>query len=214
MAYTLLGYNVNVSRISVKYRVFPSKPQERVLNETLAVCRQVYNSMVHERTVCYETQGQSPSMREQQKEMTQWKKGHAELASVHSQVLQNVAIRVELAFQAFFRRVKLRQAGAPGGNKAGEEPGYPRLKGNGQYDSFTYPQEGYKVGQSSVTLSKIGQVKAKVHRPCPGTIKTCTVRKDGEKWYVCFSCEYEAVPLPACHASVGIDAGLKSFAAL
>jgi len=192
-----------VSRVSVKYRLFPSKAQQRALDRTLAVCRLVYNSMVHERTVCYETQGKSPSMRDQQKAMTQWKKSHKELTTVHSQVLQNVAVRVELAFQAFFRRVR-----------AGEEPGYPRLKGEGQYDSITYPQEGYKVGQSTVTLSKIGQVKAKIHRAHPGTIKTCTVRKDGDKWYACLSCEYEPVPLPPSDETVGIDVGLKSFAAL
>ena len=57
-------------------------------------------------------------------------------------------------------------------------------------------------------------MKAKIHRICPGTIKTCTVRKDGEKWYVCLSCEYEAERLPENAESVGIDVGLKSFAAL
>lgn len=63
----------------------------------------------------------------------------------HSRVLQNVAVRIELAFQAFFRRFK-----------AGEAPGYPRLKGKGQYDSTTYPQAGYAPGESTVMLSKIG----------------------------------------------------------
>lgn len=199
----MLGYNVNVNKISVKYRIYPNHAQQRTLNEALAVCRDVYNSLVHERTVCYETQGKSPTLYQQQKEMTAWKSDNAELKTVHSQVLQNVAVRVELAFQAFFRRVK-----------AAETPGYPRLKGKEQYDSITYPQGGYSIGQSTVTLSKIGQVKAKIHRACPGTIKTCTVRKDGKKWYVCFSCEYEAVPLPACDKAVGIDVGLKTFAAL
>jgi len=203
LLYIILGYNVCVDKISVKYRLYPNHAQQRTLNETLAVCRDVYNSLVHERTVCYETQGKSPTVYQQQKAITTWKPSHSELATVHSQVLQNVAVRVELAFQSFFRRVK-----------AGAEPGYPRLKGYGQYDSITYPQGGYSVGQSAITLSKIGQVKAKMHRPCPGTIKTCTVRKDGEKWYVCFSCEYEAERLHENTASVGIDVGLKSFAAL
>ena len=147
-------------------------------------------------------------MYQQQKAMTTWKPNNAELTTVHSQVLQNVAVRVELAFQAFFRRVKKNDG------KAGEEPGYPRLKGKGQYDSLTYPQDGYSVGQSTVTLSKIGQVKAKIHRLCPGIIKTCTVSREGEKWYVCLSCEYEAERLPENTESVGIDVGLKSFAAL
>ena len=192
-----------MDKISVKYRLFPNHAQRRTLKETLAVCRDVYNSLVHERTVTYETQGKSPTLYQQQKSITAWKPSHSELATVHSQVLQNVAVRVELAFQSFFRRVK-----------AGEEPGYPRLKGKGQYDSITYPQGGYSVGQSTVTLSKIGQVQAKIHRACPGTIKTCTVSREGEKWYVCLSCEYEAERLPESTESVGIDVGLKSFAAL
>ncbi len=192
-----------MNKVGIKYRIYPNHAQQRTLNETFAVCRDVYNSLVHERTVCYETKGKSPTVYQQQKAITTWKPSHSELATVHSQVLQNIAVRVELAFQAFFRRVK-----------AGEEPGYPRLKGKGQYDSITYPQGGYSVGESTVTLSKIGQVKAKVHRLCPGTIKTCTVRKDGEKWYVCFSCEYEAERLPKNIGSVGIDVGLKTFATL
>jgi len=49
------------------------------------------------------------------------------LTTVHSQVLQNVAVRIDLAMQAFFRRVK-----------AGENPGYPRFRGRDRYDSFTF----------------------------------------------------------------------------
>ena len=138
-----------MNKINVKFRLFPNHTQQRTLTETLAVCRAVYNSLVHQRTVCYETQGKSPTVYQQQKAITTWKPSHPELTTVHSQVLQNIAVRVELAFQAFFRRVK-----------AGEEPGYPRLKGKGQYDSITYPQGGYSLGESTVTLSKIGQVKA------------------------------------------------------
>ena len=192
-----------MNKISVKYRVYPNHTQQRTLNETLAVCRDVYNSLVHERTVTYTVLGQSPTLYQQQKAMTAWKPSHPELGTVHSQVLQNVVVRVELAFQAFFRRVK-----------SGETPGYPRLKGKGQYDSITYPQGGYSIGDSTVTLSKIGKVKAKIHRVCPGTIKTCTVSREGNKWYVCFSCDYQAERLPASTESVGIDVGLKTFAAL
>ena len=199
----MLRYNVNVNKVSVKYRVYPNHTQQRTLNETLAVCRDVYNSLVHERTVCYETQGKSPTLYQQQKDMTAWKPSHPELATVHSQVLQNIAVRVELAFQAFFRRVK-----------SGETPGYPRLKGKGQSDSITYPQGGYSVGESTVTLSKIGQIKAKIHRVCPGVIKTCTVSREGNKWYVCLCCDYQAERLPENTESIGIDVGLKTFAAL
>jgi len=195
-----------VERIALKYRLFPTKAQEAALNETLAVCRLVYNSMVHERTVLHERGEKAPTFYTQVPALARWKKDHAELKAVHSQVLQNVGRRVELAFQAFFRRVK-----------AGETPGYPRLKGRGQYDSFTYAQSGFKVGDSSVWLSLRGkrtQIKAKMHRAIVGTVKTCTVRRYGAKWFVCFSVEQEDSPLPPCADAVGLDAGLNSFMAL
>jgi putative transposase len=195
-----------VNVLCYKFRVFPNKAQESALNETLAVCRLVYNSMVHERTVLHERGEKAPTFYTQVPALARWKKDHAELKTVHSQVLQNVGRRVELAFQSFFRRVK-----------TGETPGYPRLKGKGQYNSITYAQSGFKVGESSVWLSLQGkqtQVKAKLHRAIVGTVKTCTVRRYGSKWFVCFSVEQEDSPLPPCSDAIGLDAGLNSFMAL
>jgi len=205
-----------VSVVCDKFRLYPSQAQESALNETLAVCRLVYNSLVHERTTLHEQGLKSPTYYTQAPAITRWKKDHAELKTVHSQVLQNVAVRVELAFQAFFRRVK-----------QGETPGYPRLKGKGQYDSITYPQSGFKIGDSTISLSMFGkqvQVKAKLHRPILGTVKTCTVRRYGSnpkscKWFVCFSViksqvEQEDASLPKSTEAIGLDAGLNSFLAL
>jgi putative transposase len=127
------------------------------------------------------------------------------LKQVHSQILQNVTERVDLAFKAFFRRVK-----------AGEEPGYPGFKGCGRYDSFTYPQAGsaFKLlSESRLQLSKIGAVKIKLHRPIEGAPKTLTIRRDRVgNWYACFLCEVEPKPLPPIDTVVGIDVGLASFA--
>jgi putative transposase len=204
--YWKTGYNNYVSIICNKFRLYPSKAQETALNETLAVCRLVYNSLVHERTALHEQGLKSPTYYTQAPAITRWKKVHPELKTVHSQVLQNVAIRVELAFQAFFRHVK-----------AGETPGYPRLKGEGQYDSITYPGSGFKIGEASVWLSLFGkpvQVKAKIHRPVIGKVKTCTVRRYGSKWFVCFSVEQPDDFMPPCSQTIGLDAGLNSFMAL
>ena len=110
--------------------MLPTKAQETALQATLALCRDVYNSLVIERAAVYETTGKYLTYREQQNiSLKNWKAAHPELSSLHSQVLQNIAVRVDLAFKAFFRRVK-----------SGETPGYPRLKGRGVYDSITFPQ--------------------------------------------------------------------------
>ncbi len=108
------------------------------------------------------------------------------LSKVYSQVLQNVTERVDLAFKAFFRRLK-----------SGEEPGYPRFKGYGRYDSMTYAQTGFKVDGEWLDLSKVGRIWMVLHRPIEGKIKTLTIRQSSiGKWYVCFSCEVETEALP------------------
>ena len=190
-------------RKTFKFRLYPTPVQERVLCETLETCRGLYNSLLNERKHDYEVYGKSPSKYDQQKHLPLWKESHPQLTSVISQVLQNVAHRVDLAFTAFFRRVH-----------AGEKAGSPRFKGHGQYDSITYPQDGFKIHEQAVYLSKIGTVKAVLHRQVEGKIKTCTLRRQGDKWFVCFSCEVEAQPLPPSEEQVGIDVGLEKFAAL
>ncbi|MGH3086011.1 MAG: RNA-guided endonuclease InsQ/TnpB family protein, partial [Rubrobacteraceae bacterium] len=70
------------------------------------------------------------------------------------------------------------------------------------------------VDDKRVFLSKIGHVKAAVHRPLEGVVKTATVRKTATgKWYVCFSCEVEPEPLPYSTEAVGVDVGLKDIIA-
>jgi putative transposase len=107
--------------------------------------------------------------------------------------------------KAFFRRVK-----------AGEKPGYPRFKGYGRYDSFTFPQSGFSITHDNrVSLSKIGAVKMVYHRPVRGSIKTATIHRSSTgKWYITFSCETEPERLPQRTEQVGIDVGLKTFATL
>ena len=126
---------------------------------------------------------------------------------VHSQVLQNIGIRVDLAFQSFFRRVK----------EGAAEVGFPRFKGFGRYDSITYPQygNGVRLEGERLILSKVGAVHVVLHRPVEGTPKTVTLtRSCTGKWFACFSCETEADPLPPTGNVVGVDVGLSSFATL
>ena len=199
-----------MSVLCLKYRVFPSKEQERKLADTLETCRLVYNSLLNWRRHDYEVLGEAPGRYDQQKAFPQWSKQFPDVGSVHSQVLQNVAVRVDLAYRAFFRRVERNDG------KAGEKPGFPRMKGDG-YDSFCYPQSGFKVGESTVSLSLFGKqekVKAKLHRPVVGKVKTCCVHRVRDKWFVCLSVEQEDTPLPSSEEAVGLDAGLNSFLAM
>ena len=189
-----------------QYRLYPTRKQLHKLNETLETCRWLYNHLLATRKETYEQTGKGLSLYGQQSTFPALKQEHPLLESVHSQVLQNVAVRVDLAFKAFFRRVR----------EHAEEPGFPRFKGYGRYDSFTFPQSGFSLTHDEhVCLSKIGSVKLVYHRPIKGKIKTCTVHRSSTgKWYVSFSVECEPERLPESPEQVGIDVGLKTFATL
>jgi putative transposase len=188
-----------------QYRIFPTKKQIKALKATLEECRWLYNQLLEKRRDVWEQEGKSLSLYQQQETFSMLKQERPSLKNVHSQVLQNVAVRIDLAFKAFFRRCQ-----------AGEKPGYPRFRGKGRYESFTFPQSGFSITHDNqVCLSKVGTLKMVYHRPVHGKLKTLTIHKSSTgKWYASFSCEAEPEHLPENTDAVGIDVGLKSFATL
>src|SRR5438874_4364189 len=139
-----------------QYRLYPSKKEEQKLNAILEECRWLYNHLLEKRRDAYEQQGKRLTLYQQQATYPILKIERPSLNKVHSQVLQHVAVRLDLAFQAFFRRCR----------EGAEAPGYPRFKGKDRYDSFTFPQSGFSITHDSrVCLSKVGSIKMVCHRP-------------------------------------------------
>ncbi len=199
----MVGVSETTCRKTYRYKLCPTPEQEQVLETVLWHCRRLYNVALEERKTAYDRRGVTISYYQQKAELPDLKAAFPELASVHSQVLQDVLLRLDKAFQAFFRRVQ-----------AGEKPGYPRFQGRNRYHSFTYPQygNGAVVDGRLLSLSKIGRVKIRVHRPLEGTPKTVTISKEADGWYACISCENVPThPLPKTGNVTGIDVGLKVF---
>jgi putative transposase len=211
-----------MSKQTYKFRLYPTRKQRERLQQTLDACRTLYNAALTERRDAYNFHvRQHPSYydestrRERSREiginyysqanqLPEIKAISEEYNDIYSQVLQDVLRRVKMAFDAFFRRVR-----------NGEEPGYPRFQGKGRYDSFTYPQAGFSLTHDNrVSLSKIGSIKVKIHREIKGTIKTCTIKGEGNAWYVVLACEVEQEPMEENTEAVGIDLGLLHFATL
>ena len=187
-------------KTAYKFRMYPNRQQEAQLEQTRDTCRRLYNLALADRKAAYETDGVSRSY-EDQAAMLVAEKREGNFKGVFSQVLQDVLRRLDKAFKAFFRRVKV-----------GEKPGYPRFKGAGWYKSFTYPQVGFKLEGSKITLSKIGTIRIFKHREVEGKIKTCTIKKDllGH-WYAVLVTEIEDVPATEPKTAIGVDVGLKSL---
>lgn len=190
-------------KTAYKFRMYPNGQQEVQLELTLDTCRHLYNTALADRKNAYESEGISRTY-EDQAAMLVAEKRDGNFKGVFSQVLQDVLRRLDKSFKSFFRRVK-----------NGETPGYPRFKGKGWYKSFTYPQVGFKLDGSKLTLSKIGSIRIFKHREVEGKIKTCTIKKDTlGHWYAILVSEVEDVSPIELKTAIGVDVGLKSLVAL
>jgi putative transposase len=192
-------------KTAYKFRMYPNRQQVAQLELTLDTCRYLYNLALADRKNVYETEGIGQSYEDQAAKLTVERK-NGNFNSIYAHCLQDVLRRLDKSFKAFFRRVK-----------AGEEPGYPRFKGEGWYKSFTYPdsETGYKLDGSKLTLSKIGSIRIFKHREVEGKIKTCTIKKDNlGHWYAILISEVEDVSPIEPKTAIGVDVGLKSLVAL
>ena len=181
-----------------KFRLSPKNGTLTRLEQTRETCRYVYNQILekrndyykkHKKTLsCFACNGLIKDM---------------ELKTpVHSQVLQNVSARVDLAYLGFFRRLK------SGTSKCG----FPRFRGFDRYDSFTFPQTGFRIGKKKLWLSKIGDIRINFHRKIEGQIKTLTIKREGNDWYAIFSCVVEVkVKKKKWKRACGMDMGCIDF---
>src|SRR5260221_6304076 len=190
-----------------QYRLYPTKEQQRLLDRQVEECRWLWNTLLAERKQAWEEREGTVHYYDQKAELPGLKtRARPSLGEVHSQVLQDVVLRLKKACDAFFRRLK-----------AGEAPGYPRFRGRGRYDSLTFPQVpvgcALDTGEKRLVVSKVGRIKVLLHRPLEGAPKTATIRRTATgKWFVSFSCEWEPTPVPPTGQAVGIDVGLTVFA--
>lgn len=218
-----------------KYRLSANKSTTEKLQWTLDRCRELYNAGLQERRDAYEmmvrrhpgyydeqtrralTCEHAVDYYAQKRELVEVKELRPEYQDIASHVLQDVIMRLKRAYDNFFRRVQ-----------NGEQPGYPRFQGRNRYASFCYPDgAGWKleakerpankkgIVRVNLRLTKIGTVKLHLHRNLEGTIKTLTIKREGEHWYAIFTCDIgEPEPLEVTYEDVGIDLGVTHFAAL
>lgn len=192
-------------RKTFQYRLYPNRAQTEALTVQLSEACRLYNAALQERIEAYATHRKSINYYDQAAQPTEIRKaGDLDLPNCHC--AQDVLRRLDKAFKAFFQRMK-----------RGQKPGFPRFKSRRRYDSITFPShgDGNKLLPSGhLFVQGVGNIKAKLHRPLHGKIKTVTVRRQNERWYVCFSVEASAHTLPESTEMVGIDLNLENFATL
>lgn len=148
-----------------------------------------------------------PNYYSQQDSLVPLKEKYPLIKLVQSQVLQNVVKRVDLAMERFVAS-----------DSSGKRSGKPRFKGKGRYRSLTFTQMKQScLSVNRITLPKLGVFKLIVHRPIPDgfKIKTATVVRQADGWYVSLSLQDETVPTLTpdfnCDNVIGVDVGIKEF---
>jgi len=191
--------------LAYKFRLYPTKKQETTLVSWLEECRMLYNHFISERKQGWAKNKKSFTLYTQLNGLVKIKKTYPKLRTVYSQVLQNVGMRVDRAYQGFFRRLKRH-----------EKPGYPRFKSYGRYDSFCYPTAAnIKMDEDKIRLPMLGEVAWVKHREIEGKPKTLTVKRQHGKWFAYLVTDTERkIECPKSNENVGVDVGILTFAAL
>ena len=188
---------------SFKYRLYPTDKQAKSLVSQLDGHRYLYNSALAQRKDVYETTGKGIGYYAQATTLLpKLKKESDTLTLCNYSSLQQTLRRLDKSFKAFFRRVK-----------SGEKPGYPRFKPADRFNTIAYAVlgDGCQVKENRLYLQNIGCIKVKWHRPIEGNIKTLSVSRRNNKWYVSFAVECEVKTFPKTGKKIGIDVGLNAF---
>ena len=184
-----------------KFRIYPSQRQAERLLAWESALRFLWNLALEQRKLglarparCY------PTAFDQINELTELRRELPFLADVPRNVCAQLLIELDKAWQRCFSR--LARA--------------PRFKQKGRdYLGLTEPHpKVWRLQGGVLRFPKLGNLRATVHRLLEGKAKSCTLRRDGDQWFVSIVCEFERPdPAPRTEPIVALDRGITHLVA-
>jgi len=187
-------------------RLYPTTRQEERLRFMLDVTRQLYNALLDERRYAWTARRIVVTTQQQYKEITGVRAEDQRIRAVYRECQDAVLHRLDLAFAAFFRRIR-----------SGETPGYPRFKPASRWKQLEFPHGNRALkllgeNQDRLTVPGVGTMRVRKGRPVPPFGRAFVVVKNG-RWYATFECSREPQPLPKTGKIIGVDRGVYVLAA-
>jgi putative transposase len=180
-----------------QYRLYPTKSQQQKLWQHANKLNWLYNYFLNQKIESYKTEKKSISKNTQQGELVKLKEHDPILSEIHSQVLQQVAIRLDRSYQAFFRRIKNRDIA-----------GFPKFRSCRDFFGICYPQRGFAIEEGIFNTKVYGKIEFKQHRKLQGNIKQVSISNKNNKWFLNVITDHiKENEKPK--GKVGIDIGLK-----
>lgn len=173
------------------FKLYPNKTQEARLVEVSRMCAQLWNALLQMREDAYRREGRTISKIEQFRDITALRSDPEcgpEWSAIPVSLARGVAVSLDEAFQAFFRRAK-------GG--AGASSGYPRYRRVADAGGFRFSDSGgwsfaAAGNRFALYVKGIGTIKARGSVPgAPLSFKTPTVMFRDGVWAVSVVVEME-----------------------
>ncbi|WP_263080567.1 transposase [Endozoicomonas sp. Mp262] len=184
-----------------KYRLYPNQEQRVLIEKHFGCSRHVYNWALSEKEAHYKETGKSLSKRDLQDKLVSSKKTDKPwLKEVNSQSLLASLANLDKAFSNFFKGLAK----------------FPRFKKKyAGWQSYQCPQHvSISFDSGTVSLPKIKGIKAKLHRPFSGKVKTVTIKRSPSGKYFASVLVDDDIsdPVPTViepENTVGLDVGLN-----
>lgn len=186
-----------------KYRIYPNKKQQELIQKTFGCTRFVYNYYLNKRKEMYENDKTTFTYNMCSKDLTNLKKELEWLKEPDKDSLQKALKDLDMAYQKFFK----------------EHTGYPKFKSKkNRYKSYrtSCVNNNIRFENKHIRLPKLGLVKVRDKQIPQGRILNATVSQEPNGHYYCSLCctDVEFEQLPKTNKNVGIDLGICDFAIL
>ena len=186
-----------------KFRIYPNKTQQELINRTLGCCRFVYNHFLAIRRDEWTANHKSVTYNQTSAMLTDLKRyeEYNWLRQVDSMALQESLKNLDTAYQNFFKR----------------QSRYPCFKSKHNHSQSYRTRNqgnGIRIVDKRIKLPKIGTVKIKQSREIEGRILNATVSRTASgKYFVslCVELDKEILLCANSGGEIGIDVGLKEF---
>lgn len=183
-----------------KYRIYPNKQQEELIQKTFGCTRFVYNYYLDKRKEYYEKDKATFTYNMCSKDLTQLKKELIWLKEPDKDSLQKSLKDLDIAYQKFFK----------------EHSGYPKFKSKkDRHKSYrtSCTNNNIRFENKHIKLPKLGLVKVRDKQIPQGRILNATISQESNGQYYCSLCctDVDIKPLKQTGNSVGLDLGIKEF---
>jgi len=183
--------------VAYKYRLYPNKIQQTLLNKTMGCVRYFWNQQV----AVFKTYDKETNPKPEFKTSTELRNEIEWMKEVSAAAIQQKEIDFKEYKKQLFNKSRKKKLG------------FPSFKKKNNRQSFRLPNQKFKVIENKIQLEKIGKIKMVIDRELPvGKLMSVTVSKNPYgQYFVSILIETEISHKPKTNKEVGIDLGIKTF---